>query len=68
MIDALWRWSWEPKIKGRAYQTSFSWKFYGPAEAAITRVWFGRDAYDYYCYSICHMGLLMPMEPSDDYR
>jgi hypothetical protein len=62
MLDILWFRSWEPNIKGHAYETSISWKFYAPARAAVTKDWLGRGAYYFYCYNICRMGLLMPME------
>ena len=66
ILDILWTRSWEPNLKGHAYETSISWELYAPARAAVTRVWFGRGTYDYYCYNICHMGLLMGMEESED--
>jgi hypothetical protein len=66
MLDILWARYWEPKIRAGAYKASFSWKFYAPARAAVTRHWLGRRAYNIYCYDVCHMGLLMPMEVSHD--
>jgi|GEM_PF-5929436 len=58
VLDYLWK----PNVE------SSSWKLYAPARAAVTRDWFGRRAYDFYCYDICHMGLMMPMEVSHDGR
>jgi len=64
MLDILWMQSWELKSEERTYTKTVSWNFYAPARAAITRVWFGRDFYDWYCYKVCHMKLLMPREVS----
>ena len=64
MLDILWTKSWHPRLKDRAYTKTWSWRFYTPATAAITRDWSGRDLYDWYCYRVCHMGLLLTMEAS----
>jgi len=43
MLDVLWNRQWEPNVKGNADTMTASWEFYGPARAAITADWFGRD-------------------------
>jgi len=66
MLDLLWDTKWSLNLKGHLYKQTWSWKFYAPARAAITRDWFGRPFYDDYCYDICHLQLLMPMEVGHD--
>ncbi|MGD1086310.1 MAG: hypothetical protein ABSA47_16360 [Verrucomicrobiota bacterium] len=66
MLDVLWTRQWEPNVKDSAYEKTASWNLYAPARAAITADWFGRRLYDGYCYDVCRMGLLMPMEVSKD--
>jgi hypothetical protein len=68
MLDTLWFRCWQPKLKGRAYENTVSWKIYAPARAAVTREWAGRDIYDWYCYDVCKMQILMPMESSEGYQ
>jgi hypothetical protein len=62
MVDVLWTKRWEPNLKNGAYTTTVSWKFYAPARSAIASDWFGRNLYDGYCYQVCRMKLLLPME------
>jgi len=66
MLDILWKRSWELNVKSKSYEKTCSWRFYAPARAAITRDWFGRDFYDGYCYKVCGMRLLMPMDVAQD--
>ena len=66
ILDYLELKYWDPA--SRDCVKTWSWKLYAPARAAVTRDWFGRGAYDFYCYDICRMGLLMPMEVSKDYK
>ena len=55
-----------PMILDRTYQRDWSRWFYAPVRLAIQKDWFGRDIVHWYCYDVCRMGLLLPLETHDE--
>ena len=55
-----------PFILPIAYFSKVGKFVYKPVILAIRKDWFGRDVVFWYCYDVCHMDLLIPIEPNKD--
>jgi hypothetical protein len=54
-----------PFVLDRTYQSPWSKTFYAPVRFGIQKDWFGRGIVHWYCYDVCRMGLLLPLEARD---
>lgn len=51
-----------PFVLDKAYKESWPKIFYAPVIAAIQKDWFGRGMAQWYCYDVCEMELMFPLE------
>ena len=51
-----------PFIFPTVHKTRIGHVFYRPIALSLEKKWFGRDIMWWYCYDLCHMSLLLPIE------
>jgi hypothetical protein len=50
----------------RTYPSRWSNMLYAPGRLAIQKDWLGRGIVQWYCYDVCRMRLLLPLEARDE--
>jgi len=55
-----------PFVLPVAYSSKPGRCVYKPVILAIQKDWFGRGVVFWYCYDVCHMDLLIPIEPNSE--
>lgn len=51
-----------PFVLDKTYKESWPKTFYAPVIASIQNEWFGRGIAQWYCYDVCEMELMLPLE------